>query len=309
MTRRYSLYSALLVGLLLPLACLPAQAQSEEAPPPADPTSEAQRMSAREKRIEEYLRRKEQKRAVREQEQLERAAAAEQALELEKQQLAEQAAEAEAAAAAAAAAPPASPPQPPPSRLPRNLAEVQAALRLTPMAQEPSVRAYLDLIDRQQASPQQLAAFGSFLAESGMNRLALVYYDLAVKLDPRDPSLWVNLGTLYRQLNEMDKAKSAFSRALNINPATAVAHYNLGAIFDIQGKYQRALEAYRIALTLDPSLGDPAFNPSAANNERLLAVKLMLYKDQAGNIGPSLVDVTGGSITGIAPLTENESDE
>jgi len=277
-------------------------------------TAEQRKQAARDARIEEYLRNKEEKRATREREKLEREAEAAQALELERAQLAEQAAAAEAGAEAAAAAAAAAPPAktPPPrqaSALPTRLADAQAALRLTPMAEEPSVKAYLDLIDRQQASPQQLAAFGSFVAESGGNRLALIYYDVAIKLDPKDPTIWVNLGTLYRQLNEYDKAKSAFSRALNINPANAVAHYNIGSILDLQGKYKQALEAYRIALTLDPSLGDPAFNPSAANNERLMAVKLMLYQDQAGNVGLPLVDVMGGDINGLLPTTGDTSDE
>ena len=307
MRNRYPLFSAaLLISVLLGGVSF-VRAQTDDAPAP-ELTAEQRKQIARDERIEEYLRKKEEKRATRERAKLERNSAAELALELEREQLAEQAAAAEAGAAVAAAAPPQQPSedlQP----LPKQLAEVQAAIRLTSLAQEPSVKSYLDLIDRQQASPQQLAAFGSFIAESGMNRLALIYYDLAIKLDRTDATIWVNLGTLYRQLNEYDKAKSAFSRALSINPADAVAHYNIGSILDTQGKYKQALEAYRIALTLDPALGDPAYNPSAANNERLVAVRLMLYQEQAGNIGLPLIDVTGGDIEGITPTRDSASDE
>ena len=308
MRNRYPLLSAaLLISVLLGGVSF-VRAQTDDASAP-ELTSEQRKQIERDERIEEYLRKKEQKRATRERAKLERDAEAELALELERSQLAEQAAAAEAGAAAAAAAPPPQQPGEDLQPLPKQLAEVQAAIRLTSLAQEPSVKSYLDLIDRQQASPQQLAAFGSFIADSGMNRLALIYYDLAIKLDRRDPTIWINLGTLYRQLNEYDKAKSAFSRALAINPANAVAHYNIGSILDTQGKYKQALEAYRIALTLDPALGDPAFNPSAANNERLLAVRLMLYQEQAGNIGLPLVDVTGGDIEGITPTRDSVSDE
>jgi len=298
MRNRYQMFSAaLLISALLGAPAL-VQAQTDETPPP-ELSAEERKQIARDERIEEYLRKKEQKRAVRDLAKLERDAEAALALELEREQLAEQ----------AAAAPPPTEPVASSSALPKKLAEVQAAIRLTSLAKEPSVSAYLDLIDRQQASPQQLAAFGSFLAESGANRLALVYYDLAIKLDRKDPTLWVNLGTLYRQLNEPDKAKSAFSQALNLNPANAIAHYNIGTILDAQGKYKQAIEAYRIALTLDPALGDPAYNPSAANNDRLMAVKLLLYQDQAGNIGLPLVDVTGGDINGLMPSVESTSDE
>ena len=307
MRNRYPLFSAaLLISVLLGGVSF-VRAQTDDAPAP-ELTAEQRKQIARDERIEEYLRKKEEKRATRERAKLERNSAAELALELEREQLAEQATAAEAGAAVAAAAPPQQPSEDL-RPLPKQLAEVQAAIRLTSLAQEPSVKSYLDLIDRQQASPQQLAAFGSFIAESGMNRLALIYYDLAIKLDRTDATIWVNLGTLYRQLNEYDKAKSAFSRALSINPADAVAHYNIGSILDTQGKYKQALEAYRIALTLDPALGDPAYNPSAANNERLVAVRLMLYQEQAGNIGLPLIDVTGGDIEGITPTRDSASDE
>ena len=157
------------------------------------------------------------------------------------------------------------------------------------LASDPTVAHHLTLIDRSQASPQQLAAFGNFLADSGMNRLALIYYDVALRLETKDPLLWNNLGTLHRQLGEWDKAKEAFGRALNLDPANAMAHYNLGAVYDEQRKYDNAVREYRIALTLEPKLGDPEFNPSAANNERLLAVKLLIYQDQAGNVGLPLI--------------------
>jgi len=295
------LLSSALVGSSLVAVPARAQIELEEA---SELTPEQQKQQAKDDRIGEYLRKREQKRAEREVE-------ATRALELESQQLAEQAAAAEAGAAAALVAAPDEDPDPsgklPP--LPRTLAEAQAGIRLTSLGQEPTVLAYLDMIDRREASPQQLAAFGSFIAENGMNRLALIYYDVALKLDKTDAALWVNLGTLYRQLGENDKAKSAFGRALSINPADSVAHYNLGVIFDAQGKYKNAIERYRIALTLDPTLGDPTFNPSAANNDRLLAVKLMLYQDQAGNIGLPLVDVVGGDIDGITPYVGSRTEE
>jgi tetratricopeptide (TPR) repeat protein len=309
----HRIFSAVvLVSLLIVSSLVAASALAQSDPPEGSAlTPEQQKQQAKEDRIGEYIRKKEQKRAEREITRLEREAEKARALELENQQLAEQAAAAEAGAAAAVAAAP--PPETSRSEglppLPRSLAEAQAAMRLTPMGEEPTVVAYLDMIDRREASPQQLAAFGSFIAENGGNRLALIYYDVAIKLDKNDPAIWVNLGTLYRQLGDFDKAKSAFGRALAINPADSVAHYNLGAIYDTQGKYKSALERYRIALTLDPTLGDPAYNPSAANNERLLAVKLMLYQDQAGNIGLPLVDVTGGDIDGITPSLGGRSEE
>ena len=63
--------------------------------------------------------------------------------------------------------------------------------------------------------------------------------------------------------------------------------------------------AFKIALTLDPTLGDPAYNPQAANNERLLAVKMLLYREQVGTLGLPLSDVEGGELDDSRPVGED----
>jgi tetratricopeptide (TPR) repeat protein len=188
--------------------------------------------------------------------------------------------------------------------LPRELARAQELLRQNEIAQDPTVAEYLDLIDRAEASPHQLAAFGNFLADLGMNRLAQEYYKVALSIEREDPTLWINAGTLHRQLGEYSAAQSDYARALRIDPNLAVAHYNLGAVLDELGDYEGAVEEYRIALTLDPGLGDPAINPQAANNERLVAVKLLLYQEKIGNLGLPLVEVPGGELA--SPGEEGE---
>jgi hypothetical protein len=59
---------------------------------------------------------------------------------------------------------------------------------------------------------------------------------------------------------------------------------------------------------LEPKLGDPQVNPQAANNERLLAVKLMLYKQQTGNLGLPLVDIPEGELSDEAQKEEDPGD-
>jgi hypothetical protein len=202
-----------------------------------------------------------------------------------------------ATAVAAGAALTVATPDPPPaapaprSRLPRALARAQDHVRHTSLGADPTVQQLLAAIDRQEASPQQLAAFGSFLAEHGLIRDALAYYEVALRLLNNDPVLWVNYGTLHRKLDDLSAATDAYARALSINPNYSLAHYNLGAVMDTQGKYEEAIEEYKIALRLDPLLGDPAYNPQAANNGRLIAVKLLLYEERAGNAGLPLAAV------------------
>jgi tetratricopeptide (TPR) repeat protein len=195
------------------------------------------------------------------------------------------------------------------SRLPKDLARAQANVRGTYLALDPTVAEYLDLIDAQDASPHELAAFGNFIAQSGMSREALAYYDVALRIAEDDPVLWINAGSLHLQMGNLSNAATAFSRALSINPNNAVAHYNLGATFNEMERYDDAIAAYKTALSLDPALGDPTYNPQAANNNLLLAVKLLLYQEQAGSLAVPLLDVTTGKLPGTNVVGEEGEQE
>jgi len=267
-------FARLMVALFLLVAPTAAVLAQDSGVP--EPKTEKQK--AKEARIEQYLIKKEQRLAEKE------------AREFEKQ---EQKAAALAASDQAAAMQGVVTPS---SDLPKELAMAQGAVRASSVGQDPSVQRYLDLIDQQEASAYELAAFGNFLAESGLRPEALVYYSVAVDLVQDDPVLWLNLGSLHRQLGDLSAATSAYGRVLQLDPNNALAHYNMATIFDAQKKYENAIEAYTVALTLDPSLGDPKHNPQAANNTRLLAVKMMLYQQGTGSIGTSLVDIPEGQL-------------
>ena len=177
------------------------------------------------------------------------------------------------------------------SDLPRSLATAQENVRRSRLGQNPTVQTYLEMVENREASPQHLGAFGNFLAESGMRQEALEYYAVALALEQNDPVLWMNVGTIHRQLGEHREAAAAYATVLSIDVTNASAHYNLGATLDELGKYEDAIHEYTEALKLDPSLGDPTVNPQAANNERLVEVKLMLYRSETGSKGLPLLDV------------------
>ena len=174
-----------------------------------------------------------------------------------------------------------------------------------PLAQDLTVQEYLAMIDSQQASPHQLAAFGSFLAQNGMVPEALQYYDVAMRIEKNDPLLWINAGTLQLKSSNLSAAAKHFSQALTLDPNNAMAHYNLGSTLHEKGKYEDAIWEYKIALGLDPSLGDPARNPSAAHNDLLTSVQLLLYQEQAGSLSLPLLDVHTGRMLTDSSQAEN----
>lgn len=168
---------------------------------------------------------------------------------------------------------------------PRRLARIQARLRKSPVAADPVGRSYLDLVDRGGATAAQLNDFAILLSHRGYFQDASEYQRSALRLDNKNPTLWINFGTLNRALGKSSAAAGAYRRALSHDPNNAFAHYDLGAILGEQGDYDGSVEQYRIALTLDPKMGDPKFNPQVVNNDRMLVVNLLNYGGQAGSMG------------------------
>ncbi len=299
-----------LIFLFALVAPLPLAAQE---PDPAEAKKEA-KARAREERIQEYVRKKEERLARREAEEKRKqdeAAAKQTAEELARSQAPVQQAMTEPVAVSDTA--PAAPKtdkkkakaerreakrRAAHSNLPRDLALTHEQLRVSEFGQDPTVAGYLDLIEAGEASAQQIAAFGNFVGQAGRPKTALGYYDLALSLDSLDATIWLNAGTLQRQVGNLKAAAGAYVEVLRIDPNHAYAHYNLGAVLDELGEYDGSIQEYKLALMLDPTLGDPAFNPQAANNEKLVAVRMLLYKEQAGTLGLPLVTVPNGEIDG-----------
>ena len=269
----------LLALAFLALSASPALARQAE--PEQAPSKQEEKARAREQRIQEYLRKKEERRAR-------RASAANAA----------EAGSSEAAAETMEVAD-ATPRRSKPARgpmVPRQIERINADLRQSQLGKDPTVADYIDLIESGEATSHQLAAFGSFLGEAGLIQEGIAYYGLALSVDDRDPLLWTNVGTLHRQAGEYGQAIAAYGNALGLDRSNAFAHYNLGTVLDEMGHYDDAVGEYKLALTLDPTLGDPAINPQAANNERLLAVRLMLYREGAGAASLPLLKLPGGDL-------------
>ncbi len=197
------------------------------------------------------------------------------------------------APAPAAATPTAAPAKPPtgPPMPDETLVKGIDKLRKGPLADDQNALNYLQLIETGKASPAQVNDFAAYIAKRGMPKVAAAFQEYAIKLDPENPILWLNLGTIRRTNQSYGPAVTAFKKSIELDPANALAHYNLGSAYDAQKHYDDAIEEYRRALVLDPGLADPRKNPQVVNNENLLAVKLQIYANQAGSLGLPLLQM------------------
>ena len=85
-------------------------------------------------------------------------------------------------------------------------------------------------------------------------------YQHAVELDPNSAGSHVNLGTVYFNARQLDKAEQCYRQAVEADSNYALAHFNLGNLFDERNDRERALFHYRAALKISPGYADAHYN-------------------------------------------------
>jgi len=82
---------------------------------------------------------------------------------------------------------------------------------------------------------------------------ALTAYESAVKLDPSNPALFVNIGSIFVGGKQYDNAIGLFQRAIQLNPSYANAYYNLANAFKLKGDTVAAAATLTDTLKLVPA--------------------------------------------------------
>ncbi|GAA6022980.1 hypothetical protein JCM10207_007738 [Rhodosporidiobolus poonsookiae] len=84
-------------------------------------------------------------------------------------------------------------------------------------------------------------------------QLALRYYQTGLKLDPRHPHLYTNLGSLLKDMGKLPEAVEMYKQAVQFNPTFDVALANLANAVKDTGAIQESIPYYRRAVELNPT--------------------------------------------------------
>ncbi|MBI2597373.1 tetratricopeptide repeat protein [Candidatus Daviesbacteria bacterium] len=76
----------------------------------------------------------------------------------------------------------------------------------------------------------------------------------ALKYDPKQATIYINLGETYRAKGMLKEAVSQQKAALQLDPQHALAHNNLGYTLALQGNIAEAIVEFKKALEIDPDL-------------------------------------------------------
>jgi protein O-mannosyl-transferase len=96
---------------------------------------------------------------------------------------------------------------------------------------------------------------GTMLHRVGRIDEAILHYQKAVALQP-DDVVYNNLGGIYAERHQYDKAVACWENVLKITPDFAKAHVNLGHVLADRGELDKAIWHFRQALASEPDNAD-----------------------------------------------------
>jgi tetratricopeptide (TPR) repeat protein len=89
---------------------------------------------------------------------------------------------------------------------------------------------------------------GTAFEEKGQFVEAMVEYNRAIELDPKNTDAYYNRALLYRKQGNSKAALEDFDKIISINPNYSEPYYGRGQIYDEQGKKSKAIADYTKAI-------------------------------------------------------------
>ena len=89
---------------------------------------------------------------------------------------------------------------------------------------------------------------------------AMVHYDTALRIDPKDSTSWSHLGNMYAMEGKHEEALKAFDQALKADPANGPAWNNKGVVLQTMTRYEEATVCFDKAIQFMDDPFDPHIN-------------------------------------------------
>lgn len=107
------------------------------------------------------------------------------------------------------------------------------------------------------ANPDRFQAWtqlGNLYFDTGQYQKAVKAYEKSLDLHAGDANIWTDLGVMYRRTNQPEKAIEAFDKAISINPTHEVSRLNKGIVlmYDL-GDQESAIESWENLLKINPN--------------------------------------------------------
>ena len=137
-------------------------------------------------------------------------------------------------------------------------------------------------------------------------QIAKKLYNEILKSSPYYEGAQSNLGILYNQLGEHQKAKNCLEKVIQINPNNLAAYYNLGIILHELGENQKAISYYEKAIQINPNNSAVYYNLGNTLKELGENQKAISCYENAIQINPNHIDAHNNLGIILKELGENQ---
>jgi tetratricopeptide (TPR) repeat protein len=97
------------------------------------------------------------------------------------------------------------------------------------------------------AEANKLVKSGIVKLYQSNNYQALADFEAAAKYNPENPEIWFNIGNVYMNLRDYQKAIDYYTKAIGLKEDYADAYYNRGLVKFYRGENDLACEDWKIA--------------------------------------------------------------
>ena len=119
---------------------------------------------------------------------------------------------------------------------------------------------------------------------------AISAFTEAIRLDPNNALAHCNRGRAYVNKGDNDKAIRDFDEAIRLDPRLAPAYNGRGVAYDSQGKFDQAVNDYSDAIRLDPNLAKAYYNRGIAYSNQGNLDKAISDYNEAIRLDPNSAD-------------------
>ena len=99
---------------------------------------------------------------------------------------------------------------------------------------------------------------GNLYFDTGNNEKAITAYKKALDIDPSNPNVRTDLGIMYRRTGQLSEAIQSFKKAREFNPGHEMAAFNMGIVFFYDMKnVDGAMEVWKELLRANPDFVMP----------------------------------------------------
>jgi tetratricopeptide (TPR) repeat protein len=146
-----------------------------------------------------------------------------------------------------------------------------------------------------------LLAMARWQAHQGDEAVAAM--ERALGLRPDDLTALVFLGDVHRATGQLEPARKAYARAVQVSPRCAPALYGLGEIASLEGDHRRAIQLFESALKEQPQANRIHYPLSLAYARVGAAEKSKAHLAQRGDVDAAVPDPVYESVLRLNPFT------